>query len=444
MFNFNRKADIKTLEISDEPLANHYRGWYEIFSFAIDDEVDFEELKWCLKANEQLVLVVIDISNYRLSEISSAAIKNYRQIIKFFSNNDKDIILRITYDRVGNAIMTEPDSQAIIYKHIEQLMAVNIELKNSIYIIQGIFVGNWGEMHGSKYLDESSICAAAKYMSDCLEDKSTHIVLRKPVYIRYCMKESDNPLNNIDDTRRLFGFFDDGMFGSATHLGTFMESDENDLEWKKTWSIEKELEFINNIAQAVPVGGEVLSCQSKIDIDENYPCLLTPIKTVEQLRKMQVTYLNCVHDKMLLDKWKEQTYEGRSLYEYVTLNMGYRLVAQSVKIKCKKTYNIVSVTIKNIGFAPCYNKFEAKLLILNKDIKNDYKADVKFADSKCVLKPFKAALNIDFTYKLPKIKGYVYIKLVFKENEKQLFLSNKSSDDEETIKNYGIRIGEIL
>ena len=43
--------------------------------------------------------------------------------------------------------------RSLIETHMEQIGDIVLKYAEDILVIQGIFVGNWGEMHGSKFLD---------------------------------------------------------------------------------------------------------------------------------------------------------------------------------------------------------------------------------------------------------------------------------------------------
>ena len=60
------------------------RGWFSIFPFKLSQSYDFEEMKWCLKKEESLVLARINIGEYNQMEIPDKALKNFQNIMKFF------------------------------------------------------------------------------------------------------------------------------------------------------------------------------------------------------------------------------------------------------------------------------------------------------------------------------------------------------------------------
>ena len=52
------------LQETTEKLKNPARGWYTIYPFLLEEEPDFKELFWCLRKEETLALVIINIGAY--------------------------------------------------------------------------------------------------------------------------------------------------------------------------------------------------------------------------------------------------------------------------------------------------------------------------------------------------------------------------------------------
>ena len=155
------------LKESSESLGNPGCGWYHVYTFAAKPPADgrpVEEETWldgeCRK--EQLALALIDIGSYRTGAISQEALTHIEEIFRFFRREGKQMILRFAYDIRGEARVTEPSDIALVRRHMEQLGGIIGGYERDILVIQGILVGNWGEMHGSRFLDEASVCGLAR------------------------------------------------------------------------------------------------------------------------------------------------------------------------------------------------------------------------------------------------------------------------------------------
>jgi len=77
----------------------------------------------------------------------------------------------------------EPENLDIILQHMEQVGDVLREYHSCIYTLQGLFIGNWGEMNGTKYTDPDSMRKLAACLAD-VSDASTFLSVRTPAQWR--------------------------------------------------------------------------------------------------------------------------------------------------------------------------------------------------------------------------------------------------------------------
>ena len=383
------------LKESTRALKNPGCGWYHIYTFDLSKEnflyIDCEE--------EELVLLLIDIHAFRgCEQIPKEALEWFSSILTFFEQHDKGIILRIVYDTKGRGMENEPSSIKIVKSHMKQLGSIICEhtsekksLPGKILVHQGLFVGSWGEMHGSKFLSE----ARMKELSDTFLEAtkgSCPIAVRKPVQLRQlsCQKNESNTN---------FTLFNDAIFGSETDLGTYgtirkSALPENGDKEKTPWAREDELTWQKTKLQQSFCGGEVLGGMNTLS--ESSGNTDHPTKTLDwqqvvaDLAKMHVSYLNSIYSKEVLDDWKAQRimWNGKEIseYDYIGRHMGYRFTVTHVKISCvspekkKQTQSdtnsqisssIITLTIKNTGFANMCEEAVCRLIIAenNENIK---------------------------------------------------------------------------
>lgn len=265
----------------------------------------------------------------------------------------------------------EPSSIKIVKSHVKQLGSIIYEhmskkesLPGKILVHQGLFVGSWGEMHGSKFLTE----ARMKELSDTFLEAtkgSCPIAVRKPVQLRQlsCQKTASN-IN--------FTLFNDAIFGSETDLGTYGTIQKSALpensERKKTpWAREDELSWQQSFMQQSFCGGEVLGGMNTVSESSgntDYPQrTLDWNQVVADLAKMHVSYLNSIYSKEVLDDWKAHRImwngEEISEYDYIGRHMGYRFTVTHVKI----SKNVITLTIKNTGFANLCEEAVCRLIL---------------------------------------------------------------------------------
>ena len=98
--------------------------------------------------------------SFRACEIPKEALLHIGQILEFFRRNGKEMILRFVYDNEGKGMEREPLTVSMVKRHMEQIGGAIRPYMEDILVLQGIFVGNWGEMHGSKLATPLQKCSS--------------------------------------------------------------------------------------------------------------------------------------------------------------------------------------------------------------------------------------------------------------------------------------------
>lgn len=342
-----------------EAFTNPARGWYQIYTFQAEEEPDFEELKWCLNREDTLALVLIDIGCFRERNLDSEVLGRLCRIICFFAENRYDCIIRVVYDHEGKAFAREPRNFVQVEAHMRQIGDVLNLCSSSVFVFQGMLLGNWGEMHGSRFLDMDRMIQLAEILR-MQKDERTFLAVRRPAYWRRLHEGQKQGALACPDG---MGLFDDGMFGSESHMGTFAEGEQKEKMWNEPWQREQELTFEQELCQQAPNGGEAV-------YNNGYIKQLTPKKVIMDMMRMQVTYLNRVHDAKILGLWKDWKYPGsgmwggKSVFDYVGAHLGYRFFIRRVDVRPAKNGSgeyYVDVEIKNTGFAAFYQNGEIRL-----------------------------------------------------------------------------------
>lgn len=345
--------------------SNPARGWYQIHRFHADQEPDFAELEWCLDSEDSLALVMINIGAFREQDLSEECLDRIQRILKFFSNYHYDIILRVVYDHEGKALEKEPFFFSQVLGHLRQLGELLHRFADSVFVYQGMLVGNWGEMHTSRFLSSDKLKEMADILRHC-KGEQTYLAVRRPVQWRMLHgSQKDSKLSCPDG----MGLFDDGIMASENHLGTFGSEARTRVGWEEPWKRADELIFEQELGNLAPCGGEAV-------YDEAYGKTLTPETVLNELRQMQLSYLNKVYDGKMLDIWRRWkcpvpgVWSKKSLYEYVGAHLGYRFVIQKVSVKPGRDSEsrcMVEVKIQNTGFAGFYQEADIFLEYADED-----------------------------------------------------------------------------
>ena len=358
---------------STEILSNPYQGFYHMIGYTLsDDYIPTDNFSYQTDSyTDSLALVEINLKNYRTTEISETGLTQLDNILTSWSQSPANtkLILRFLYDWDGLALATEPESLDLILTHMDQISTLINRHCDSIYVMQGIFIGNWGEMHHSHFMDDSSVKTLIQHLHDTI-DPSIYLSVRTPAQWRM--------INNLYDLPQKFpafgadnsligrlGLFNDGMLGSESDLGTYGNTARRDATSPSYQGTRKEeLEFQNNLCSYVPNGGEVIYNNNLSDLETS----------VSALRAMHVSYLNADYDSRVLEKWRNTVWTGNDAfygcdgYSYVQAHLGYRYLIRTCKMK-KLGWLIpkltLTLTMENNGFANTLKPFQTTVLLKN-------------------------------------------------------------------------------
>ena len=342
-----------------ENFSNPARGCYQIHTFNAQQEPDFQELEWCVDKKDTLALVLIDIGYFRDRDLEQEVLERIGRILLFFAERRYDCIVRVVYDHEGNAMEKEPFFFSQVLSHLRQMCVVMGQYADFIFVYQGMLVGNWGEMHTSRFLQEDKLIQMGEVLEAGLEGR-VYLAVRRPVHWRMLHRNWAEDFS----CAHAMGLFDDGMFGSESHMGTFGTMTRQTAAWDVPWVKEDELAFERELGKYAPMGGEAI-------YGEGYVETLTPEKVVRDFRKMQVTYLNKVYDEKILNLWKQWecpwpgVWKGKSVYEFVDAHLGYRLLVRKVSFAVKRETEegVITVEAENTGFGGIYQEAELVLYV---------------------------------------------------------------------------------
>lgn len=355
---------VQDFEESNKELRNPGRGFYQIHPFVISDEPMEEEYKDLVSMYQSwnpdltLALVEVNLQNYRDGDITQVGLDNIDALLNAWAEKtDRQMILRFFYFGDENDPNLEPDNLDIVLRHMEQIGPILSKYESSIYTLQGLFIGQWGEMHGTHFLDSASaddnVCRLAETLSSVTPD-GMFLSVRTPALWDMATAGEAEMENRI-------GLFNDGMFGSETDIGTYWGRDRSDM-----------IAFQENQCTLVPNGGEVSNDSSTYpDVNQN------PYSDFENvvcdMASMHISYLNQDWMRAVLDKWSNATVSGDGCFDgldgltYIERHLGYRLLINEASISQPTENDFeVSVDFKNVGFASLY-KSPSVMLYLEKD-----------------------------------------------------------------------------
>lgn len=398
--NIIKKFHKAALEENLEKTANPGIGWYHLYTF--DAGCAAPEL-YIACEEEEIVLLLINIGAFRGEKLSADALMSVRQIFHFFAENQKDMIVRFTYDTEGKGMEREPERGELIREHIRQLGAVIKEYHSQIMVVQGILAGSWGEMHGSKFVSEKWLVRLAEEMLEAT-DYSCQLAVRKPEQLRCIAKALGKK------AEEKLTLFNDGIFGSETDLGTYGTSlKESELSWQY-----EKMKYRY-------VGGEALVTQNVAG-----QAYMEGKRAAEDFKRMHISYLNSVYQRELLDYWKKEEIMWQqkriSSYEYLGAHLGYRFLVRDVKWK----KDSLLIRIENTGFANLCEDAMCRLQICTENGRKEreVKADPKKWESQK-----ESVLEIKLDKEEQKKGTRYFLQLYRKKDGRQIRFANKDAEN---------------
>lgn len=357
----------KRREVKGNPCC----GFYTIYRFYAhsDDPVPgmdgpLEELG--LDKTQSLCLLLINLVFYKDSPLALDALGRVKRIFSWFKEQQKELIVRFVYDWDGLGVQHEPREIGVILRHMEQLGPLFHKFSRHIYILQGLFIGSWGEMHSSRFLDEHSLATLAHQLYAC-SSRDTFIVVRSPSIWRTIFRTHE-PLAPVlaygNNMPARFGLFNDGLLASETDIGTYGEVFRGiSSKYSDKLTRREEHVFQEKLCRFVPNGGETVG--------------LTPYHEFNSARQafatMRISYLNSRYDPRVLNMWKktktglnDSLWKEKSIYDYMASHLGYRLAVERIKINREKNGGRkmqVRLELSNQGFAGTYRSFNVSLLV---------------------------------------------------------------------------------
>lgn len=375
---------------SAEAQVNPSCGLYRIYGFTPgkDDLTQAAAIASDAESDSSvsLCLLELNLEPFRAGSISEEALKEIGELLDKVGGTGKKLIIRFLYDWDGQAVLTEPDSLNTILEHMTQVGPILLQYRKQIFTLQGLFIGNWGEMNGSRYGDAASLRTLAEKLEE-VTDHQIRLAVRTPAQWRTIEGVSKEDLTEAKiralAEKSNIGLFNDGLTGSATDYGTYAgDSDgsyesRTDRDLKKInfqdfdpqtpWPRDAEMAFQGILSESQPIGGEAIHVSEWNDLTE----------TIRSFRRMHASYLNIDYDQAVWQKWagssvsKSGVWNGEKGDDYIRAHLGCRYVLTKGSLYYNWWQNTISasISIKNEGFAPAYRKLKLHFLILDEDEK---------------------------------------------------------------------------
>lgn len=391
------------LEESMAYIKNPYRGWYTLYSFAIHKPTNLEELRWCLKEEESIALILLDLGAYQEKPLDDFALHEITKILQFFLQQGKGVILRPVYDCEGKGMEKEPEEIGQVLQHMEQIGAVLRQKKHSVFLIQGLFIGSWGEMHSSRFASQQHLKRLYEVARNAF-GKEMEIAVRTPAIWRKLLSEKELE----QGAKHHLGLFNDALFASGTDMGTYGVMTKEAAGWEEPWMRRQELCFAESICSQIPFGGEAVASSESYSVHQ-----------LEEMQQLHLSYLNSSYDKQVLDTWKATPYDKEcSYYDYIGMKMGYRYVVRNSQMKRR---GVLTFEIENVGFGCCPADVELCLKIENGEQQEHFTIKEN-------LKDWKSGEKKEIAVRLKQKEGKIFLAACTQAEKIPIRFANKGSE----------------
>ena len=271
---------------------------------------------------EQLYLLRCDKSEFsgavnsdrvdkKLTDFALNRIDLYLSEIK---KENKNAIIRFTYDPNYDGNLDTEASMSMIKTHIKQLSPILNKYKDTLTAIEAGLLGPWGEMHTSKLATDKNKALIFKYWLENTND--IPILSRYPkaifAYFGKTINEMEKFTIEPNNPGYRIGLFNDCFLANEQDMGTYMIDRTREINWLAT------------INDHLPFGGETCAVHYKSDLNI----------WLSEMFLLRLSYLNIQYHTGVLDKWKNVYYDeslgsetlfyGMSGFDYIERHLGYR------------------------------------------------------------------------------------------------------------------------
>ncbi|PSB04735.1 DUF4832 domain-containing protein [Merismopedia glauca] len=307
----------------------------------------------------------VELDAYRQSPLSADFLEKLRQGFQRARAAGIKLIVRFSYN-TPDSIPPEgvPDASINqVLQHIEQLKPVFVENSDVILVLQGGFIGAWGEWHGSANgLDslENRSRIAKALLAALPSNRSLQI--RYPEYIRDIFPQ---PLIEAaafrGSNQARTGHHNDCFLANPTDGGTYYPT------------IALFRSYVANISPWVPIGGD--TCQVT-PTQQRTDC----VTTQNELALFHWSYLSATWYKPNVDRWKRE-----GCYNNIYQKLGYRLQLISSSLPSGVRPGSVfsgSLKIKNVGYASPFNRRNLQVVLRHQQTGRLYRLSILKLHSK--------------------------------------------------------------
>jgi hypothetical protein len=311
--------------------ANPERGWYKYSKTNSIGTYSFlsQSSLTTMRTSENItqILRIYDLGAFITTPISQTFLNNIQTDFNVLRASGVKCILRFRYSETNNI----DASKTVLLNHINQLKVITIPNQDVISVIEAGFIGQYGEWYyTSNYGDKGvlttqNIADRKEIGLKIMELAPERLVMLRTPYFQQMVGGTNSSRIGLHNDAFLSSNSDSGTFKNTTTEYTYLDSQS-----KYTFC-----------------GGE-----SNALFATKQDCSVV----FGWLTRFHYNYLNSGYYPATLDLWKTG-----GCYDEIQRRLGYRYELTTSNI----LDNILTINIKNVGFANIYNQRDVYIVLKN-------------------------------------------------------------------------------
>jgi hypothetical protein len=323
--------------------SNPERGWYKYSKANSIGTYSFlsQSSLTTMRTSENItqILRLYDLGAFITTPISQTFLNNIQTDFNTLRASGVKCILRFRYSETNNIDTTKD----ILLSHIEQLKTITIPNQDVISVIEAGFIGQYGEWYYTSNYGDKGVLTTQNIVDrkeiglKIMELAPSRLIMFRTPYFQQMIGGTSpitptNAYNGTTNSR--IGLHNDAFLSSNSDSGTF----------KNTTT---EYTYLDAQSNYTFCGGE-----SNALFTSKQDCFIV----FSWLTRFHYNYLNFAYHPDVISLWKTQ-----GCYDEIQRRLGYRFELINSNI----TNNILTINLKNVGFANIYNQRDVYLILKN-------------------------------------------------------------------------------
>lgn len=308
-----------------------------------------------------LIRTHVGLDEFKDGPISEARLSEIRSALSGVREAGLKALLIISYTFPVDGGYGNGDAPlSVVSTHLEQLRPIFEAYKDVIALVQGGFIGPWGEWHSSSHNlhNEPGLSQVYNKILEVLPKE-------RMLTVRYVQQLRDLPEQRLNDATAHGG-------GKAARTGlTNMCFLVDSTDGGTYGDVDADKGYLADISKHVPVGGETCSSSNTYTLDPGEVSRYDCATAQEELERFHWTFISPYFGSdSVFDRWREEGCLGA-----IINRLGYRLELKTSSIQKEARAGeplAVSFVVKNTGYAAPFNPRGLAIVLRNQNTGSNY------------------------------------------------------------------------